>query len=109
MMIGYKGTYCPAMQYLPNKPQMWGVKVWCLSDSKSKYVYDFDIYCDKNNDVVAEDANALGVEASVATKMVLDLLSGLEGKGHVVVIDNYFQVYDYSPAWQLEKSILREL
>ena len=29
MMIRYKGIYCPARQYIPKKPQKWGVKVWC--------------------------------------------------------------------------------
>ena len=24
MMIRYKGTYCPARQYMPKKPQKWG-------------------------------------------------------------------------------------
>jgi hypothetical protein len=92
MMIGYKGTYYPATQHLPNKPKKWGVKVWCLTDSKSKYIYDFEIYCGKSNDVVAADANAPRVEASMATKVVLDLLSGLGRKEHIVVMDNYFQV-----------------
>jgi hypothetical protein len=41
MMTQYKGSYCPACQYMPNKPEKWGVKVWCLADSKSKYVYNF--------------------------------------------------------------------
>jgi hypothetical protein len=49
MMIRYKGSYCPARQYLPNKPCKWGVKVWCVADSSSKYVYNFDIYCGAQN------------------------------------------------------------
>jgi hypothetical protein len=45
MMIRYKGTYCPVRQYMPKKPQNWGIKVWCLADSTLRYVYDIDIYC----------------------------------------------------------------
>ena len=48
MMIHYKGTYCPTRQYMPKIPQKWGIKVWCLVDSKLQYVYDFDIYCSRN-------------------------------------------------------------
>jgi hypothetical protein len=45
MMIRYKGTYSPVRQYMPKKPQNWGIKVWCLADSTLRYVYDIDIYC----------------------------------------------------------------
>ena len=45
MMISYKGSNCPVRQYLPQKSQKWGVKVWCLADSASKYVYYFEFYC----------------------------------------------------------------
>jgi hypothetical protein len=27
MMVRYKGSYCPARQYMPKKPQKWGLKV----------------------------------------------------------------------------------
>jgi len=55
MMIRYKGSYCPARQYMPKKPQKWGIKVWCLADSVSKYVFNFDIYCGAHSVVVATD------------------------------------------------------
>ena len=29
---------------MPKKSLKWGVKVWCVVDSKSKFIYDFDIY-----------------------------------------------------------------
>ena len=38
MMIKYKGTYCPLQQYMPQKPQKWGIKVWCLACSVTKLV-----------------------------------------------------------------------
>ena len=44
MMIRYKGLYCPIRQYMPKKPEKWGVKLWVLADSVSKYVYDFEVY-----------------------------------------------------------------
>ena len=44
-MVRYKRMYCLARQYMPKKPVKWGVKVWCTADSKSKFIYDFDIYC----------------------------------------------------------------
>jgi hypothetical protein len=29
------------------KPQKWGIKVWCLTCSVTKFVWNFAIYCDK--------------------------------------------------------------
>jgi hypothetical protein len=48
MMMRYKGSYCPIWQYLPMKPEKWGIKIWCLVDSITKYVYDFDVYMGKS-------------------------------------------------------------
>lgn len=55
MMIRYKGLYCPARQYMPKKPKKWSIKVWCLADSRSKYVFTFDIYCGAHTNVVQSD------------------------------------------------------
>jgi hypothetical protein len=49
MMVRYKGSYCPIQQYLPMKHEKWGIKIWCLADSATKYVYDFDVYMEKSN------------------------------------------------------------
>jgi hypothetical protein len=87
MMICYKGSYCPARQYLPNKPCKWGVKVWCVADSSSKYVYNFDIYCGAQN---GGDVPARRGEGNLARNVVVKLMEGLEGKGHVLITDNYF-------------------
>jgi hypothetical protein len=52
MMVRNKGTYSPRRQYMPNKPLKWGLKVWCLACSVSKYVWNFDFYCGKNAPIV---------------------------------------------------------
>jgi hypothetical protein len=93
MMIGYKGTYCPMRQYLPNKPCKWGIKVWSLTDSSSKYVYDFDVYCDHDHNLAVDAKPAQPVvcgEPCLAHNVVLKLVRGLEGKNHIIVMDNYF-------------------
>jgi hypothetical protein len=88
MMIRYKGSYSPIRQYMPNKPQKWGLKVWCLADVVSKYVYNFAIYCGKTMERVAQLASR--GEPRLAHNVVLNMVDGLDGKGHVVVMDNYF-------------------
>ena len=74
---------------MPKKPQKWGIKIWCLTDSKSKYVYNFDIYCGRN----LEDQVRMVVpcrESGVAHEVVMKLANGLENKGHCIAMDNYF-------------------
>jgi hypothetical protein len=33
---------------MPKKLEKWGIKVWCLADSTSKFVFNVDIYYGKN-------------------------------------------------------------
>jgi hypothetical protein len=89
MMIRYKGSYCPTRQYMPKKPEKWGIKVWCLADLSSKFVYNFDIYYGKNVETEVRVVVPRG-EASLAHAIVMKLLQGLENKGHYIVMDNYF-------------------
>jgi hypothetical protein len=86
MMIRYKGSYSPIRQDMSNKPQKWGLKVWYLADAISKYVYDFAIYCGKTVETVLQPSRG---EPRLAHNVVLNMVDGLDGKGHVVVMDNY--------------------
>jgi hypothetical protein len=88
-MIRYKGSYCPSRQYMPNKPEKWGFKVWCLADSITKFVSNFQIYVGKSQDV-DEEAQRACRDSTVAHGVVVDLLDGHEKKVHVVTMDNYF-------------------
>jgi hypothetical protein len=102
MMIRYKGTYSPIRQYLPNKPQKWGLKVWCLACSVSKYVWNFEFYCGKQDppsqqapDLVPPIVPPLVPhvpqgESKLAHNVVLRMLEGLWNRGHLVVMDNFF-------------------
>jgi hypothetical protein len=89
MMIRYKGVYCPARQYMPKKPEKWGLKIWCLVDSRSKFVWDFDIYTGASLETM-ENKKSSKVEAGLGQRVVESLTVGLRGKGHVVVMDNFF-------------------
>jgi hypothetical protein len=89
MMVRYKGTYCPIRQYMPKKPEKWGIKFWVLTDSVSKFIFCFEIYCRKNMEANVTIPIPRG-EASAAYGVVMNLLHGLEDKGHCIVMDNYF-------------------
>ncbi|KAB0804596.1 hypothetical protein PPYR_01566 [Photinus pyralis] len=78
-MIKFKGR-SSLKQYLPKKPIKRGFKVWCLADG-SGYLSKFQIYTGK------QDNN---VEKALGPRVVKDLCSGLENKGHRIYFDNYF-------------------
>ena len=44
-MICFKGHIIK--QYVKGKPIQWGIKMWCQCESKSRYLFEFDIYTGK--------------------------------------------------------------
>ena len=91
MMICYMGSYCPLRQYMPQKPQNRGIKVWCLACSTSKYMWNFSIYCKKTQ--VEKDVHWVArEEPKLAHKVVLDPTSDICKKGHVMAMDNFFTI-----------------
>jgi hypothetical protein len=89
MMVHYKGSYSPIRQYMPKRPEKWGIKFWVLADSVSKFIYCFEIYCGKNLEAEITVEGTHG-QAGSAYGVVMKLLRGLEKKGHCVVMDNFF-------------------
>ena len=63
-------------------------------DAKSKYVYYFNIYCSRN--ILGNDDGNIGGQPSrrrkpkLAYDLVLKLIHSNEGKGHCIVMNNYF-------------------
>jgi hypothetical protein len=74
---------------MSNKPEKWGIKFWVLADSVSKFIYCFEIYCGKNLEAEVRMEGPCG-EVGAAYGVVINLLQGLEGRGHCVVMDNFF-------------------
>jgi len=87
MMIRYKYSYCPSQQYMHKKPQKWDIKAWCLANSISTFVWNFEIYCRKS--IVVEGVLTTR-ESTLAHNSMLNLLVGHERKGHIIKMDNYF-------------------
>ncbi|RVE51668.1 hypothetical protein evm_003640 [Chilo suppressalis] len=76
------------VQAIRTKAARFGIKSYELCESRTGYLYKFDIYTGKNSerDVVAPSADLAGKSAQV----VLDLLKGLEHRGHCVTMDNFY-------------------
>ena len=80
-MIPFKGRLS-FKQYMKDKPVKWGIKVFTLSDATNGYVYRIQIYTGKN----MEDTSDVGL----CSKVVLDLMAGLEDSGFELYTDNYY-------------------
>ena len=80
-VIPYKGRLS-FKQYMKDKPTKWGIKVFVLADSTNGYVKRLQIYTGKSLDTVDD--------VGLCTRVVLDLMSGLEGSGLNLYTDNYY-------------------
>ena len=76
---------------MPKKSEKWGIKVWCLTDSITYYIANFNIYCRKSISTLENPCPSC-VEASLGHNVVMDLMMDLEDKNHIVTIDNYFTI-----------------
>ena len=71
------------LQYLPKKPQKWGIKAWVLADSSNGYTWNWKLYTRKE-----EGQGEMGLAERVVMELVND--GRLEGKGYIIVTDNFY-------------------
>jgi hypothetical protein len=88
-MVKYKGKYCSARQYMPKKPIKWGLKIWIMADATSHIISDFEVYCGKSTATLS-GGMLQRAEQNLAHRVVTDLTTGLDNKGHVITMDNFF-------------------
>lgn len=69
------------IQYMPNKPARFGIKIWVLADSEQPYVTDFQVYTGKDDRTP---------EYGLANRVVNDLMTNHINKGHVLFTDNFY-------------------
>jgi hypothetical protein len=81
-MVPYKGRYCNIRQYMKGKPVRFGMKVWALVSSQSRYISNLIVYLGAGN--AQEEAELVGSDA------VLVALHGFEHRDHVIITDNFF-------------------
>ena len=81
-IIAFKGR-TSMTQYMPNKPHKWGLKAWCLADSKTGYMYNLNMYTGKETVAVNETRGA-------THRVVMDVISPILDRGHIFYMDNYF-------------------
>lgn len=82
-MIKFKGR-SSLKQYMRDKPNKRGFKIWMLCDSSS-YNLKFQVYTRKSD--------VLGAEKGLGACIVIDMVDGLPNKNHIVFMDNCFTRY----------------
>lgn len=71
--------------YLPIKPSKWGLKLHCLVDSDTGYLYNTILDPGKENkNLILSDDN------SFTESIIFRLLQGLENKGHPIFCDSWY-------------------
>lgn len=82
-LLGFHGR-CPFRQYMPSKPERYGIKFWMMACAESYYVWKIQPYLGK--------APGAKPEVKQGERVVLDLVDGL--KGHNITMDNFFTSFD---------------
>ncbi|XP_043462009.1 piggyBac transposable element-derived protein 4-like [Leptopilina heterotoma] len=81
-MIKFKGRLS-LKQYMPMKPIKRGFKVWCLPDSQTSYILNFEIYTGKSSDSQKS-------EETLGERVVTNLTKELHNSRSLVAFDNFF-------------------
>lgn len=78
-------TRCPFRQYMANKPDKFGIKLWMLVDNSSKYFLNGFPYLGRET---------ASMEGQLATRVVMKLIHPYKNGGYNITTDNFFTSLD---------------
>ncbi|KAJ8948964.1 hypothetical protein NQ318_022988 [Aromia moschata] len=78
---------CSFRQYIPNKPNKYGLKIFALFDSKTYYTCNLEVYVGKQPSGPYEVSNSPG-------SVVERLSEHIRGTGRNITVDNWFTSID---------------
>lgn len=84
-MIGWRGR-CPFMQFMPKKPDKYGMKIFWICDARTAYPLGAIPYLGKEGNARAA--------AGLGQRIVLKLCTPYFGTDRSVTYDNYFTSYE---------------
>jgi hypothetical protein len=87
MLIPFRGR-CGFKVYMPKKPKKYGIKVMCLTDAKTSYLYNGYIYTGQGSDGVGLTEKQR--ELSIPTQSLVRLCQGIYGSNRNITADNWF-------------------
>lgn len=96
MLVGFRGR-CKFKMYLPSKPVKYGLKVQCLVDARTHYIYNAYIYCGKGTDSL-KDLTETEKKFSIPTQAVIRLSKPIFGSRRNITGDNWYssiELVDY--------------
>ena len=86
MLVGFRGR-CGFRQYIPSKPNKYGIKIYALVDAKMYYLHHLDIYARKQPDGPYSLSNK-------PEDVVRRLTAPISGSGRNITADNWFTDID---------------
>lgn len=86
MLAGFRGR-CGFRQYIPSKPNKYGIKIYALVDAKMYYSHGLEIYAGKQPDGPYNISNK-------PTDVVRRLTACISGSGRNITADNWFTDID---------------
>ena len=99
-MLKFKGRLS-FLQYMPRKPVKWGMKALSLNESETGYTCSWTLYTGSATketksssrpdvDTDSSPSKCHPSHLTIPGEVVIELVKGLEYKGHVIYCDNYF-------------------
>ena len=86
MLVGFRGR-CGFRQYIPSKPNMYGIKIYALVDAKMYYLHHLETYAGKQPDGPHSLSNK-------PADVVRRLFAHISGSGRNITADNWFTDID---------------
>ncbi|XP_068222134.1 piggyBac transposable element-derived protein 4-like [Palaemon carinicauda] len=77
-LVPFRGK-CPFRQYIPSKPDSYGIKIWAACDAENSYLWNAEVYTGHKDE---------SAECEQGKRIVLQLTEGLKGRN--VTSDNFF-------------------
>ena len=88
MLAGFRGR-CSFRQYIPSKPDKYGIKLFALVDAQTFFTSKIEVYVGTQPDGPYKVSNSPG-------DVVERVCSGILGTGRNITLDNWFTSYDLS-------------
>lgn len=88
VLISFRGR-CSFRMYMPKKPHKHGIKVMCLADSKTSYLFNAYIYTGKNSDGVGLSPEEQ-LRMNKPTQSVVRLSKPISKSNRNITADNWF-------------------
>ena len=86
MLAAFRGR-CSFRQYIPSKPDKYGIKLFALVDAKTFFTSNIEVYVGTQPEGAYKVSNSPG-------DVVERLCSGILGTGRNITLDNWFTSYD---------------